>query len=181
MNVKKNIKEMAYRHPMGALRVFCSVLLLALLGVCGYMGAMRRENVQSVVSLPVTRTELEGDAIGGSSMTQIREKMMRQRTEELALLDSVIADAGTASAVREDALAQKAQIAGRMELETQATAILEGMGAEDALVISGAQGLTMLLPQKFGMDEMTRNRILNAVGGLSGMENGQLKIILIKK
>ena len=68
-----------------------------------------------------------------------------------------------------------------MELETQATAILEGMGAEDALVISGAQGLTMLLPQKFGLGETTRNRLLNAVGGLSGMENGQLKIILIKK
>ncbi len=179
--MKKHVKEMVYRHPMGTLRVFCSVLLLLLLGVCGYMGAARRESVQSVVGLPVTRTELEGDAIGGSSMTQIREKMKRQRMEELALLDSVIADAGTTSAAKEDALTQKAQIVGRMELETQATAILEGMGAEDALVISGAQGLTMLLPQKFGLDETTRNRLLNAVGGLSGMENGQLKIILIKK
>lgn len=178
--MKKGIKEMAYRHPIGVLRVFCGVLLLALLGVCGYMGANRQGNVQSV-SLPVTRTELEGDAIGGGSMAQVREKMNRQRTEELELLDSVIADAGTTSTAKEDALAQKAQIAGRMELETQATAILEGMGAENVLVIGGTQGLTMLLPQEFGMDEATRNRLLNAVGGLSGMENRQLKIILIKK
>ena len=75
--MKKQVKDMVYRHPMGVLRVFCGVLLLALLGVCGYMGASRRENVQSVVSLPVTRTELEGDAIGGGSMAQIREKMNR--------------------------------------------------------------------------------------------------------
>ncbi len=179
--MKKQVKDMVYRHPMGVLRVFCGVLLLALLGVCGYMGASRRENVQSVVSLPVTRTELKDDAIGGGSMAQIREKMNRQRTEELALLDSVIADAGAASAAKEDALAQKAQIADRMELETQATAILEGMGAENALVVSGTQGLTMLLPQEFGLDETTRNRLLNAVSGLSGLENRQLKIILIKK
>ena len=93
----------------------------------------------------------------------------------------MIADAGAASAAKEDALAQKVQIADRMELDTQATAILEGMGAENALVVSGTQGLTMLLPQEFGLDETTRNRLLNAVSGLSGLENRQLKIILIKK
>ena len=44
-----------------------------------------------------------------------------------------------------------------------------------------AQGVTLLVPQTFGMDENARNRLLNAVGGSSGSETAQLKIILIKK
>ena len=101
--------------------------------------------------------------------------------EELALLDGVIADAGGNSAAKEAALAQKTQIAERMEREAQMTAILEGMGAEGALAVCGAQGVTLLVPQTFGMDENARNRLLNAVGGQSGSETAQLKIILIKK
>ena len=58
---KKGIKQMAYRHPVGAMRLVCGAFFLALLGVCGYMGA-ERTHVQSVVSLPVTRVELEGEA-----------------------------------------------------------------------------------------------------------------------
>ena len=156
---EKSIRKTIYRHPVGALRVFCSVMLLALLGVCGYAGSARTKNVPSAVSLPVIRTEMEGDAIGGGS----------------------IADAGGDSAAREAALAQKTQIAERMEREAQMTAVLEGMGAEGALAVCGAQGVTLLVPQTFGMDENARNRLLNAVGGSSGSETAQLKIILIKK
>ena len=177
----KGFKKTIYRHPVGALRVFCGALLLALLGVCGYAGAARTKNVQSVVSLPVTRTELEGDAIGGGSISQVKARLDGQREAELALLDGVIADAGAGSAAKEDALAQKAQIAARMELEAQTTAILEGMGADGARAVCGAQGMTLLVPQTFGMDENARNRLLNAVGGSSGSETAQLKIILIKK
>ena len=137
--------------------------------------------MQSVVSLPVTRVELEGEAVGGSSITQIRERLNRQREEELTLLDRVIADAGTDSAAKEDALSQKTQIVRRMETEAQMTAVLEGMGAENALAVCGAQGVTLLIPQEMGMDETARNRLLNAVGGQSGIEMTQLKIILIKK
>ena len=86
---KKGIKQMAYRHPVGAMRLVCGAFFLALLGVCGYIGA-ERTHVQSVVSLPVTRVELEGEAVGGSSITQIRERLNRQREEELTLLDRVI-------------------------------------------------------------------------------------------
>lgn len=178
---KKSVKNVVYRHPMGALRVFCGAMLLALLGICGYAGAARMKNVQSVVSLPVTRTELQEDAIGGGSILEIRERLNHQREEELALLDGVIADAGTSSAVKEDALAQKTQIAGRMELEAQLNAVLEGMGAEGAMAVCGAQSMTLLVPQTFGMDENARNRLLNAASGQSGLETAQLKIILIKK
>ena len=93
----------------------------------------------------------------------------------------MIADAGGDSAAKEAALAQKTQIAERMEREAQMTAVLEGMGAEGALAVCGAQGVTLLVPQTFGMDENARNRLLNAVGGSSGSETAQLKIILIKK
>lgn len=177
---EKSIRKTIYRHPVGALRVFCSVMLLALLGVCGYAGSARTKNVPSAVSLPVIRTELEGDAIGGS-IAEVRARLNRQREEELALLDGVIADAGGDSAAKEAALAQKTQIAERMEREAQMTAVLEGMGAEGALAVCGAQGVTLLVPQTFGMDENARNRLLNAVGGSSGAETAQLKIILIKK
>ena len=177
----KSIRKTIYRHPVGALRVFCSVMLLALLGVCGYAGSARTKNVPSAVSLPVIRTELEGDAIGGGSIAEVRARLNRQREEELALLDGVIADAGDDSAAKEAALAQKTQIAERMEREAQMTAVLEGMGAEGALAVCGAQGMTLLVPQTFGMDENARNRLLNAVGGSSGAETAQLKIILIKK
>ena len=83
---EKSIRKTIYRHPVGALRVFCSVMLLALLGVCGYAGSARTKNVQSAVSLPVIRTELEGDAIGGGSIAEVRARLNRQREEELALL-----------------------------------------------------------------------------------------------
>ncbi len=143
---KKGIKQMAYRHPVGAMRLVCGAFFLALLGVCGYIGA-ERTHVQSVVSLPVTRVELEGEAVGGSSITQIRERLNRQREEELTLLDRVIADAGADSAAKEDALAQKTQIVRRMETEAQMTAVLEGNGGgKDALAVCGAQGVTLLIP-----------------------------------
>ena len=167
---EKSIRKTIYRHPVGALRVFCSVMLLALLGVCGYAGSARTKNVPSAVSLPVIRTELEGDAIGGGSIAEVRARLNRQREEELALLDGVIADAGGDSAAKEAALAQKTQIAERMERE-----------AQGALAVCGSQGVTLLVPQTFGMDENARNRLLNAVGGSSGAETAQLKIILIKK
>jgi len=121
------------------------------------------------------------DPDGGGSIAEVRARLNRQREEELALLDGVIADAGGDSAAKEAALAQKTQIAEQMEREAQMTAVLEGMGAEGALAVCGAQGVTLLVPQTFGMDENARNRLLNAVGGSSGSETAQLKIILIKK
>ena len=85
---EKSIRKTIYRHPVGALRVFCGVMLLALLGVCGYAGSARTKNVPSAVSLPVIRTELEGDAIGGGSIAEVRARLNRQREEELALLNA---------------------------------------------------------------------------------------------
>ena len=142
---EKSIRKTIYRHPVGALRVFCSVMLLTLLGICGYAGSARTKNVPSAVSLPVIRTELEGDAVGGGSIAEVRARLNRQREEELALLDGVIAEAGGDSAAKEAALAQKTQIAERMEREAQMTAVLEGMGAEGALAVCGAQGVTLLV------------------------------------
>ena len=82
---EKSIRKTIYRHPVGALRVFCSVMLLTLLGICGYAGSARTKNVQSAVSLPVIRTELEGDAVGGGSIAEVRARLNRQREEELGL------------------------------------------------------------------------------------------------
>lgn len=177
---EKSIRKTIYRHPVGALRVFCSVMLLALLGVCGYAGSARTKNVPSAVSLPVIRTELEGDAIGGGSIAEVRARLNRQREEELALLDGVIADAGGDSAAKEAALAQKTQIAERMEREAQMTAVLEGMGAEGALAVCGAQGVTLLVPQTLHGRKRQKSA-LKRRRRVIGSETAQLKIILIKK
>ena len=58
---KKGIKQMAYRHPVGAMRLVCGAFFLALLGVCGYIGA-ERTHVQSVVS-----SARDAGGIGGRS------------------------------------------------------------------------------------------------------------------
>ena len=177
---KKGLKEMAYRHPVGALRVFCSLMLLTLLGVCGYIGASRPVKMNTV-SLPITRETISGGAIGGASITEIRGRLENQRMQESELLESVIADSGAAQDAKESALNQKTQIAARMEQEAQVQAVMEAMGAENALAVGGAQGMTLLLPTQTAQDETLRNRLLHAAASQTGMEEKDIQIILIKK
>ena len=97
------------------------------------------------------------------------------------MLDSVIADSGAAQDAKESALNQKTQIAARMEQEAQVQAVMEAMGAENALAVGGAQGMTLLLPTQTAQDETLRNRLLHAAASQTGMEEKDIQIILIKK
>ena len=110
-----------------------------------------------------------------------REELEKQRMQEIELLSSVIADSDAAQEAKESALNQKTQIAARMEREAQIHAIMEAMGVKGALAVSGAQGITLLLPTETAQDETLRNRLIYAAASQTGVEEKDIQIILIKK
>ena len=177
---KKGLKELAHRHPVGVLRAICSLMLLTLLGTCGYIGASRPAKMKTV-SLPITRETGSGYAAGGASISEIKRKLEKQRALELELLDQVIADSDSAQEAKESALCQKVQIAARMEQEAQIQAVLEAMDVEEALAVGSVQGITLLLPTETAQDETLRNRLIHAAASQTGIEEQHIQIILIKK
>ena len=58
---------------------------------------------------------------------------------------------------------------------------LEAMGVKGALAVSGAQGITLLLPTETAQDETLRNRLIYAAASQTGVEEKDIQIILIKK
>ena len=156
--------------------VFCA-LLLALLAVCGYVGAGRTP--ERTVSTAVTRVTLPEPSADDAQDAALR--LRSQRQEEIALLQSVL-DSGDADAgMRQSALSQLAQIAARMETEAQCEACLAQMGFSGASAVSGAQLLTLLVPYDEITGEADHTRILDAICGVSGLDAGSVKIILTKK
>ena len=156
--------------------VFCA-LLLALLAVCGYVGAGREQT--RTVSTAATRVALpeqtQDDALTAA------QRYRAQREEEIALLEDVLGRADADAGTRANATAQLAQIAARMETEAQSEACLGAMGISGSAAVSGAQLLTLFIPYGEISDESDKTRILDAVCGVSGLEAGSVKIILTKK
>lgn len=148
-------------------------LLLALLAVCGLAGA-NPARVQTV-SVPVSRAAQEE---GQTAAMSVAERLALDRQEEIALLDGVLEDNATDQATRQNALAQKAQLAGRMELEAQARACLSGMGYERAQVVCGALVMTVLLPAGSVADARDSARIVAAVSDQTGTDAANVKILL---
>lgn len=160
----------------GMRSVWCA-LLLALLAVCGYVGAGREQT--HTVSAAVTRVTLpeqtQDDALDAA------ERYRTQRTEEIALLEGVLAREDVDAGTRSSAMAQLAQIAARMETEAQCEACMAAMGMGQARAVSGAQLLTLFIPYDAISEESDKTRILDAVCGVSGLDAGSVKIILTKK
>ena len=156
--------------------VFCA-LLLALLAVCGYVGAGRTPD--RTVSTAVTRVTLPEPSADDAQDAALR--LRSQRQEEIALLQSVLDSGGTDAGTRQSALSQLAQIAARMETEAQCEACLAQMGFSGASAVSGAQLLTLLVPYDEITGEEDHTRILDAICGVSGLDAGSVKIILTKK
>ena len=156
--------------------VFCA-LLLALLAVCGYVGAGRTPD--RTVSTEVTRVTLPEPSADDAQDAALR--LRSQRQEEIALLQSVLDSGGTDAGTRQSALSQLAQIAARMETEAQCEACLVQMGFSGASAVSGAQLLTLLVPYDEITGEADHTRILDAICGVSGLDAGSVKIILTKK
>lgn len=152
------------------------VLLLALLAVCGYIGAGNTEKPQTVSVAMTRETITPTDSAQGAD-----ERLAAQRQEEIDMLQGVIDNPQTDESTRQSALAQVTQIAERMELEAQAVACLEQMGFSGVSAVCGAQMMSLILPYddiKSGDDQI---RIIDAVCGQTGFSPDSVKIILTKK
>ena len=159
------------------MRGVACALLLALLAVCGYIGAGREQT--QTVSAAVTRITLPEQTQDDAQ--DAAERLMAQREQEIALLRSVLEQPDAGSQTRDAAMAQLAQLTVRMETEAQCEACLREMGYEGAYAVSGAQLLTLFIPYDKIKEEPDKSRILDAVCGISGLDAGSVKIILTKK
>ena len=155
----------------------CAFFLL-LLAVCGYVGA-QREGTRTV-SAPVTRSAIQLSTVG-DAIAETANRLEEQRNMEIALLREVMADSEAGSEHRENAAAQLIQITERMETEAQSTACLERMGFEGVKAVCGAQMISLIVPAEEALQDDDAARIVEAVSSLTGIEPGEIKIILAKK
>lgn len=159
------------------MRGVACALLLALLAVCGYVGAGREQT--QTVSAAVTRLSLPEQTQDDAQ--DAAERLMAQREQEIALLRSVMEQPDAGSQTRDAAMAQLTQLTVRMETEAQCEACLREMGYEGAYAVSGAQLLTLLIPYDKIKEVSDKTRILDAVCAVSSLDAGSVKIILTKK
>ena len=114
-------------------------------------------------------------------MESARVRLARERDKEIEMLRGVAESEASDDVLRRDALAQIAEVAGRMELETQVEACLAEMGYAQALPVCSAQGITIICPGGSVGKEEDRLHMIDAVCSVSGYEAGDIKIILAKK
>lgn len=157
-------------------RAIGCALLLTLLAVCGFVGAKREPQTLSVA---LTRSTLATNT-ARSTPQEIAERLQTQREQEIALLDSVIANDRATSAARESALAQKTDIAARMEAEAQILAALSYMGYQGVSVVCGTQMATLFVPEEIAARESERTRILDMAATQLGVSAQEIKIIALK-
>lgn len=173
-NVLDNANRLSVFFRGGA----CMVLIL-LLAVGGYTGASAPQ--AHMTAAPVeTRTILTA---GDVQMTyeEIRAEHERERQQEIDLLNSVIESDAASEETKQSALAQKTQIASRMEMEAQVRAALLHMGYAPAAAVCGAQQMTVILPQDSVKTDEDSVRVIDAAAAAAGIDAGSVKIILVKK
>ena len=168
-----------YGRKLAGLRALGAGLLLALLGLCGYAGA--REQTVQTSGVAVTRQTLGSVAVSQTSMEATRERLSREREQELSLLQSVLDDPAADETLRRQALEQRTQIALRMELEAQVQAALSYMGFDSVAVVCGAQAITLIAPFDVAAEQADRVRLIDAAAGQTGTSPEAVKIILAKK
>ena len=161
------------------LRPVSGAALLALLAVSGYFGAM--EPPTKSVTVPVVHTVLTDQQINSSDIEEIRQRLQDKRKQELDLLDSVIAHADTSAKTRADALDQKAAVAFAMDAEAKTEAALFSLGVDQAVVICSPGSVSVFVPPDTAADERMRTLMIDAAASHSGLEPGEVKIILAKK
>lgn len=161
------------------LRIVGGAALLAILALCGYAGA--KTQAPRTVSVAVTRQDYPMESWTEDSAMTARERLQREREEELAMLTGVEESEAADAQTKANALAQIAQIVQRMETEAQTEACLEEMGFKNCVVFSGAQTLHILTPYENIEAEAEKNRMLDAACSLTGYDAADIKIILTKK
>lgn len=164
---------------MRMMRALGCTALLALLAVCGYMGAQPPQT--AMVSVPVAVETISESALSAGTLEQTREKLKNERENALLLWQSVLDDPSAGDAERKDALAQKTELAQRMEKEAAACAVLEQMGFGEAAVVISAQTATVIVPWQAAENEQNRVKIIDAAASHTGLPPESVKIILSKK
>lgn len=159
-------------------RAAACAALLALLGVSGYTGALRENDAISDVPVSVQYY----DPLERSAMTagEIARDLGEKRREEIALLDSVIDNPASSEEIRQRALEQKSQIAQRMEQEAQAEAALCYAGYAGVGVLCSLTAVNIFSPYAYMADENDRTRMIDCVCTQTGVQPGEVKIILAK-
>ncbi|MBQ7885693.1 MAG: SpoIIIAH-like family protein [Clostridia bacterium] len=151
--------------------------LLALLAVSSYGAGGRIE----APAVPVLIETVSSETLSGTTMEQTRTQLAVKREEALSLLESVLDDPSAGETERNQALAEKTQIARRMETEASIEALLAHMGFADAAVIMGEGTLSIVVPWQAAENEQSRVRLIDAAIGQSGLTADAVKIILAKK
>ena len=150
------------------------VVLLLLLAVCGYAGSY--EPVSKVVSIPVIRTEYAMPTEKDDFIADI----LCERKQESSLLQKVVDHEYTDQETRQESLKQITENAKNAEIESDVTALLEGIGYFQSACVNNAHGLTILLKEEY-ISGQERVRLIDAVGSLASCSPGNIKIILTKK
>ena len=151
--------------------------LLALLVVSSSAG----RETNSIPSVPVMVEIMPQQALAARTIGQTRERLKAQRDEALALLQSVLDDPHAGEAQKSQALAQKTQIASRMETEAAVEALLDEMGFGEMAVVAGEGALHIIAPWQTAENEQNRVRMIDAAVSQSGLSPEAVKIILAKK
>lgn len=153
---------------------------MTLLALCS-LGGQHAQEAAAPVSVPIVRTELdEALLFPENGLEETAKRLEEERRRELELLDEVIVG-GADQQTMQLALAQKAEIAGRMETEALAAAVLQAMGYGRSAVCCGAQLLTLFLPEEDALEAQVMTTILDAVSAQTGILGDSVKIILVKK
>lgn len=161
------------------IRGLSAAALLVLLGVCGFVGAGQTRT--NAVSVPVVRLDTEKQEYASSTLEQIKERLGKSRNEEIALLDSVIADENASEENRQNALAQKTEIAACMETQARVEAALSYMGYDQIAALCLSDRITLFVPFSLLAEEQQQVRLIDAAATASGTLPEEIKIILVKK
>ncbi len=153
--------------------------LLALLAVCGYMGA--RPTPTATVSVPVMLEAIPASALAADSMEKTLARLDEKRAGALSLLEDVLQDPAAGEREKQAALGLKTQIAARMAQEADAEELLLRMGVGETAVILGEGTAHVVAPWQAAENEQSRVKIIDAVATAAGVDASNVKIILAKK
>jgi len=159
-------------------RSICGVVLLVLLGLCGYSGAGR--NQTKAVSVPVIIKLQDENTRSFRSVEETHSILEAEREREIELLNSVIENPLADASLIETALKQKTELVLSMEREARTAAALSYMGFGRTAVVCGAQTMSVFVPFSYMEQEHADTRIVDCVCTQTGFLPENVKIILSK-
>ena len=153
---------------------------LAILAVCGFVGASKQQHVPAV-SAAIVRSSENWSMQTKDSSADAETRLQEERRQEIELLQAVIEHGASDASTKNDALAQMTALVCRMECEASASACLEEMGFTGAAVSCSSDMLTLLIPYAQLQREEDSMRVIDAMSSITEYEPANIKIILTKK